>query len=48
MVPDPNGGNKKVPDYWKKSIAMMQDTQFLTKLINYDKEGIQEDLIQKI
>lgn len=44
-VPDPNGGNKKVDDYWKKSVTMMQDTQFLRKLIDYDKEGIAQPLI---
>ena len=27
---------------------MMQDTGFLQSLINYDKEGIDEDLINKI
>lgn len=47
-IPDPNGGNKKVDDYWKKSVTMMQDTQFLRKLIDYDKEGIGQDLIDKI
>jgi hypothetical protein len=45
MVVDPNGGNKKVPDYWKKSVTMMQDTQFLRKLIDFDKEGITEVLV---
>ena len=44
-IPDPNGGNKKVDDYWKKSVTMMQDTQFLRKLIDYDKEGIGQPLI---
>jgi hypothetical protein len=48
MVPDPNGGNKKVPDYWKKSVTMMQDTKFLKNLVDYDKEGITEDLVNKI
>ena len=47
-IPDPNGGNKKVDDYWKKSVTMMQDTQFLKKLVDYDKEGIVQDLIDKI
>jgi hypothetical protein len=40
MVVDPNGGTKKVPEYWKKSVTMMQDTGFLRKLIDYNKESI--------
>jgi len=39
---------KKEKDYWGPSIKMMMDTNFLKNLINYDKEGIQQDLVDTI
>jgi dynein heavy chain len=39
---------KKEKDYWGPSLKMMQDTGFLQSLINYDKEGITQDLVDKI
>lgn len=39
---------KKVKDYWGPSLKMMQDSGFLQSLVNYDKEGIEQPLIDKI
>jgi dynein heavy chain len=39
---------KKEKDWWGPSLKMMQDVGFLQSLINYDKEGITQDLIDKI
>lgn len=39
---------KKEKDYWGPSLKMMQDTGFLQSLINYDKEGITQELVDKI
>ena len=39
---------KKEKDYWIPSIKMMMDAQFLKKLIDYDKEGIQQELVDTI
>ena len=39
---------KKEKDYWGPSVKMMMDPNFLKNLINYDKEGIQQDLVDQI
>jgi hypothetical protein len=39
---------KQVEDYWPPSLLMVQETSFLQSLINYDKEGITQELIDKI
>jgi dynein heavy chain len=39
---------KKEKDYWGPSIKMMMDPGFLKSLINYEKEEIQQELIEQI
>ena len=39
---------KKEKDYWGPSIKMMMDPGFLKSLINYEKEGIEQKLIDDI
>ena len=39
---------KKEKDYWGPSLKMMQETGFLPSLVNYDKETIDQPLIDKI
>ncbi|CAD7701708.1 unnamed protein product [Ostreobium quekettii] len=39
---------KMVPDYWKPSVALMNEKDFLQKLKNYDKDNIPPKIIEKI
>ena len=39
---------KKEKDYWGPSVKMMMDPNFLKNLVGYDKEGIQQDLVDTI
>ena len=39
---------KREKDYWQPSIKMMMEQGFLKKLIDYDKEGITQELIDQI
>jgi dynein heavy chain len=39
---------KKEKDYWGPSLKMMQEAGFLQSLINYDKEAITQELVDKI
>jgi len=36
---------KKEKDYWGPSVKMMMDPGFLKSLINYEKEAIEQTLI---
>lgn len=49
MKQNPDTG-KKEKNYWGPSLKMMQETSppFLSTLINYDKEGITQELVDKI
>ena len=50
MIKDPNGGNKKVKDYWNpaKEHLFKNPKQFIERLITFDKENIPEHVIEKI
>jgi len=39
---------KKVWDYWPVAIKMMNQSDFLKQLQEYDKEAIEEDRIKKL
>lgn len=41
MINDPNGSNKKVPEYWDAAKRILNDPgKFLNMLMTYDKENI--------
>merc|ERR1719421_336775 len=49
MVKDPNGGMKKVPNYWDVSKKkLLGDTKFLDKLKKFDKDAISDKVIAKV
>ena len=49
MIKDPEGGNKKILDFWNVSQKqLLGDPRFLSVLENYDKEGMHDDMIQSV
>ena len=49
-VKDPNGGTKKVADYWGPGKKLLADSNFLNSLKNYDRDNINPkymDVIRK-
>eukprot|EP00842_Homolaphlyctis_polyrhiza_P003881 jgi/Hompol1/4494/HPOL_003652-RA len=47
-VPDPSGSGRMVFDYWKSSLKMLGDPQFLNSLKSFDKDDIPGHVIKKI
>jgi len=48
-IPDPNGGNKKVDDYWEPAQKqLLSDPRFLNHLFEYDKDNIPAETVAKI
>lgn len=47
-IDDPLGSGKKVPDWWKETIAIMSQMSFLQDLMDYDDKSITQQLIDKI
>lgn len=39
---------KPINDYWKPSVALLNEKDFLSKLKSYDKDNINPKLIEKI
>jgi dynein heavy chain len=48
MVKDPEGGLKKVPDYWGPSQKLLGDSNFLPSLHSYDKDNMDPAIVEKI
>uniref|UniRef100_K3WFJ4 Uncharacterized protein n=1 Tax=Globisporangium ultimum (strain ATCC 200006 / CBS 805.95 / DAOM BR144) TaxID=431595 RepID=K3WFJ4_GLOUD len=48
-VKDPNGGTKKIDDYWVPAQKnLLSDTRFLQNLLEYDKDNISPDAMEKV
>merc|ERR1719261_1542809 len=47
-IKDPEGGTKKVNDWWGPSKRVLSDSKFLHRLKTYDKDNIQPKIINKI
>lgn len=48
-VKDPNGGNKKVDDYWVPAQkSLLSDSRFLQNLMDYDKDNMDPTVIDKV
>ena len=47
-IADPNGGPKKVLDYWGPSKRILGDMGFLGRLKSYDKDNIPEKVMKQI
>ncbi|KAK5669543.1 hypothetical protein QVD99_003934 [Batrachochytrium dendrobatidis] len=47
-IPDPSGSGRMVLDYWKPSLKMLGDPQFLNSLKSFDKDDIPPHVIKKI
>jgi dynein heavy chain len=49
-VKDPNGGNKKVDDYWAaaKKDLLMDVGKFIPSLMTYDKDNITPEIVEKV
>lgn len=48
-VKDPSGGTKKVDDYWiPAQKQLLSDTRFLTNLLEYDKDNIEDSVMTKV
>eukprot|EP01138_Halocafeteria_seosinensis_P015539 gb/GECG01015857.1/.p1 GENE.gb/GECG01015857.1/~~gb/GECG01015857.1/.p1 ORF type:complete len:1604 (+),score=253.95 gb/GECG01015857.1/:1-4812(+) len=47
-IQDPEGGIKKVEDYWGPAKRLLNDGKFLDRLTNYDKDNIDPKIIAKI
>jgi len=49
MIKDPDGGTKKIKDYWEPSKKhLLNDPRFLQRLEDYDKEAMTEEMIDSI
>ena len=47
-IQDPEGGLKKVEDYWGPGKRLLNDNKFLDRLKSYDKDNIDPKIIAKI
>lgn len=48
LIKDPESG-KKVRDYWSRAQkVLLGDSHFLQNLVNYDKEGMDDDMITRV
>ena len=48
-IKDPDGGTKKVPDYWEPAQKqLLNDTKFLDHLFAYDKDNIPQKIVDKV
>ncbi|KAJ1568385.1 Dynein heavy chain 7, axonemal, partial [Cladochytrium tenue] len=47
-IPDPSGTGRMVFDYWKSSLKMLSDPEFLENLKLFDKDDIPAHVIKKI
>merc|ERR1711871_1361693 len=48
-IKDPNGGNKKVDSYWEPAKKhLLNDSKFLQRLMDYDKDNISEKIMHKV
>ena len=48
LIKDANSG-KKIKDYWSKAQkVLLGDSHFLQNLVNYDKESMCDDMIEKV
>lgn len=46
---DPNGGTKKIDDYWVPAQkTLLSDTRFLQNLLEYDKDNIPVEAMEKV
>ncbi|TMW61529.1 hypothetical protein Poli38472_012720 [Pythium oligandrum] len=46
---DPNGGTKKIDDYWVPAQkTLLNDTRFLQNLLEYDKDNIAVEAMEKV
>ncbi|XP_053995911.1 dynein axonemal heavy chain 7-like isoform X3 [Hylaeus anthracinus] len=45
-VPQPDGTHQE--DYWRAALRMLSDIRFLDSLINFDKDNIPDNVIEKI
>merc|ERR1711871_979064 len=49
MIKDPDGGTKKVADYWVPAQKnLLSDSRFLEHLFAYDKDNIPEKIVEKV
>jgi dynein heavy chain len=48
-VKDPNGGHKKINDYWGPAVKhLLNDTKFLKRLQKYKKDEIKDEMTAKV
>lgn len=48
-IKDPNGGTKKVDDYWGPAQKhLLGDSRFLQNLMDYDKDNMDSAMIEKV
>lgn len=48
-VKDPNGGMKKIDDYWGAAQKhLLNDSHFLQNLMDYDKDNMDSDMVEKV
>lgn len=48
-VKDPNGGTRKIDDYWSPAQKhLLSDSRFLQNLMDYDKDNMESDMMEKV
>lgn len=48
-IKDPNGGNKKIDDYWGPAQKnLLGDSRFLQNLMDYDKDNMDSTMVEKV
>lgn len=48
-IKDPNGGTKKVDDYWGPAQKnLLGDSRFLQNLMDYDKDNMDSAMVEKV
>lgn len=47
-VPDPENPSKRIMDFWGPSQKMLADSNFISNLMNYDKDNMNPKIVQEI
>ena len=47
-IKDPDDPTKKIMDFWGPSKGLLQDTKFIQRLKDYDKDNIKKAIMKKI
>ena len=48
IIPNPNNPKERIPSFWEASKKFLTEKDFLSKLIKYDKNSINPQIMQRV